>query len=215
MPTVLPHPPGATDRAGSRQRIHLCRARRWALEMLGEQRARAARGDSSRKTVPFSSEAVAVACGSEFVCAILESDAVECWDPVNAGSTIAVTASSHGASKPVAISSGIHTCILGSAGPSENLVSGEAEDRIPNVRAGTAWPAALLGPDVVGVSLGGYVTCANYRAGTVKCWGIQLVRHLGTTRPDEQCPMAERSVMVLMKTSAPMQPSWATTSLKR
>jgi cysteine-rich repeat protein len=137
-------------------------------------------GAPSHRTVPFSNEAVAIACGVEIVCAILKSHAVECWDPIGGGAPIVVTVASHGASQPVALSAGYHTCVLGVAGdvycfgenPSGNLVSGDAEDRVGNVPSGTAWPAALLGPDVVGISLAGHVTCATYRDGTVKCWGF-------------------------------------------
>jgi cysteine-rich repeat protein len=138
-------------------------------------------------TVAFSDRATAISCGDTRVCALLESHEVECWDIGSPASPFRLTLSEHGASRPAAISSGIHTCVLGVSGHVHcfgknswgNLVSGDSTERDGDLPASSTWPAALVGDKVAGLSLATNVTCVWYQNQTAKCWGFGYYGLLG------------------------------------
>jgi cysteine-rich repeat protein len=143
-------------------------------------------GFTTLRTAPFSGAARSIACG-DLLCAVLESDEVECWDPDEA-TPLALTLAEHGASSPKQVDAGTgYACVLGEDGDVRcfgenswgNLVSGTSAAQVGNLPANQAWPAALVGANVAALSVGGYVTCARYTDGTAKCWGFGYYGVLG------------------------------------
>ncbi|MDQ2644630.1 MAG: DUF4215 domain-containing protein [Myxococcota bacterium] len=138
-------------------------------------------------TVAFSEPAASMACGHTRVCAILESQVVECWDIGSVVAPYKLTLSEHGAARPAVVSSGLHTCVLGVTGyvhcfgPNSwgNLVSGDTAERVGDPPANVTWPVALVGDHVAGISLATNVTCVWYQNQTAKCWGFGYYGLLG------------------------------------
>jgi hypothetical protein len=139
------------------------------------------------RSVPFSDSARSIECGDGWVCAVLESDKVECWDSRETA-LIVLTLAEHGASSPVQVATGtLNACVLGSFGDVRcfgandwgNLVSGTTDAQAGDLPASQPWPAALIGAPVNDISVNGYVTCARHTNATVKCWGFPQYGVLG------------------------------------
>ena len=130
------------------------------------------------------SDAVTVAVGYSFACAVLRSGTIECWGGNNnygelgngttTGSKVPVTVS--GISDAVAVAAGaFHACAALRSGTVECW--GSSWDA---ANATSTVPVTVSGiSDAVAVAAGPYHTCAMLRGGTIQCWGDNTAGQLG------------------------------------
>jgi alpha-tubulin suppressor-like RCC1 family protein len=133
------------------------------------------------------SDAVALAAGLEYTCALQSGGGVRCWGSNNFGqlgngssstSTVAVT----GLANTVAVAAGFgHACALQASGSVRCWGNNEL-GQLGNGATASAviTPVAVVGlSDAVALTAGGSNTCALQTSGSVRCWGFNTSGQLG------------------------------------
>ena len=153
------------------------------------------------QTVPFSERVESIGCGTETVCAVLESGNVECWgtseftaahpDPMR------IDVGDRAGSRVVqVVHGGSHACVRHENGELRcwgnnifgQLGEGHTDSRVGDLAANEDWEALDIGGVVRVLSAGRDVTCAALVDGSAKCWGSSALGVLGLPPPASSVP---------------------------